>query len=177
MGLAYDKLDESTRRFMVDEIDADIANGTIYVSNYLNAQGCDSWRRILRSAAESGTDDTLAEKIIGDQCLKSHVERRKPKGGYTMAAVPHTAHETLGEGEFNRYYTRGLCRRAIEEGIPMLEVYRAKAVMQPRPDSQAKVGLLVGPASVLEDLRRTQDVEPALGSPSGPNSGLTLRIP
>ena len=83
----------------------------------------------------------------------------------------------MGEGEFNRYYCRGLCRRAIEEGVAQLQVYRAKAVAEPRPASQAKIGALVDPAAILDDLRRTQGVEPALGLPPGPNSGLTLRFP
>lgn len=177
MGLAYENLDEATRRFMLEEIEADIGNGSIYISNYLSPQGCDSWPHLLRDAAASGDDDSLAVAIRRDDCLKSHYERRKPKGGYTLAAVPYTAHETMGEGEFNRYYCRGLCRRAIEEGIAALEVYRAKAVMEPRSASQAKIGQSVDPTTVLEDLRRTQGVEPALGLPPGPNSGLTLRIP
>lgn len=177
MGLSYENLDEQTRRFMTEEIDMDVSNGRIYISNYLNPQGCESWPRLLRTAAETGTDNSLAAAIVADRCLKTHVERAKPMGGFTVAAVPYTAHETMGEGEFNRYYTRGLCRRAIEEGIPSLEVYRAKAVTQPREASQVKIGLQVDPSVILIDLRSTQGVEPALGLPPGPNSGLTLRIP
>lgn len=177
MGLQYDDLTDATRRFMLEEIDMDVRNGTIYISNYLNPHGCDRWPQILREAAERGTDDTLARAIIQDRCLKDRVERRKPKGGFTMAAVPVTAHQTMGEGEFNRYYTRGLCRRGIEEGIGALEVYRAKRVEVPRPDSERKIGTRVDPRAILDDLRKTQGVEPALGLPPGPNSGLTLRIP
>jgi len=39
MGLAYENLDDMTRRLMRLEIESDIANGTIYISNYLNPQG------------------------------------------------------------------------------------------------------------------------------------------
>jgi len=177
MGLRYENLDETTRRYMNEEIERDIADGSIYISNRLNPSGCERWPELLKEAARSGTDDTLAASIIRDGCLKERVERRKPKGGMTMAAVPVTAHETMGEGEFNRYYTRGLCRRAIEEGLGELEVYRAKAVREPRPMSEAKIGMRVDPRVILEDLRQTQGVEPALGLPPGPNSGLTLRIP
>lgn len=177
MGLAYENLDETTRRFMLEEIDMDVQNGTIYISNYLNPHGCETWPGLLRAAAENGNDDSLAMAIRRDRCLKDRVERRKPKGGTTMAAVPITAHETMGEGEFNRYYTRGLCRRAIEERLPYLEVYRAKPVQEPRPASQAKIGTHVDPGVILDDLRQTQGVEPALGLPPGPNSGLTLRMP
>lgn len=177
MGLAYENLDDATRHFMIEEIELDLANGTIYISKYLNPHGCENWSAMLLDAAAHGTDDTLATAIRNGGCLKTHVQRAKPKGGFTTAAVPYTAHETMGEGEFNRFYCRGLCRRAIEEGIPWLEVYRAKAVMEPRPASQLKIGLMVDPATILADLRAAQGVEPALGLPPGPNSGLTLRIP
>ena len=177
MGLRYDNLDDDVRRFMVEEIDRDTQDGSIYISNYLNPRGCEVWPQILREAAASGNDDSLARAIVRDGCLKDRVERRKPKGGFTMAAVPVTAPETMGEGEFNRYYTRGLCRLAMDKGIPELEVYRAKHVAEPRPASQAKLGMRVDPRMILDDLRKTQGVEPALGLPPGPNSGLTLRIP
>jgi hypothetical protein len=96
-----------------------------------------------------------------------------------MAKVPHDANHTLAEGEFNKYYCRGLARVAIAEEIPRLQVYRAKHVAQPRQESQEKIGLLVDPAVILTDIRasQTEGVETALGIPPGPNSGITLRIP
>lgn len=177
MGLKYQNLDDATRRFMLEEIERDVSNGSIYISNFLTQRGCEEWPEMLREAASTGNDDTLAAAIRSNNCLKREYQRRKPKGGYTMAAVPVTAHQTMGEGEFGRYYARGLCRRAIDEGISQLEVYRAKEVREPRPASEAKLGMLVNPTTILNDLRETQGVEPALGLPPGPNSGLTLRIP
>ena len=81
MGLSYDDLDESTRRFMHEEIEADIGNGTIYISNYLNPEGCNLWPALLIGAAVNGNDDSLALAIRRDHCLKSHYNRRKPTGG------------------------------------------------------------------------------------------------
>jgi hypothetical protein len=83
----------------------------------------------------------------------------------------------MAEGEFNRFYVRGLCRRALAEGIERLEVYRAKEVSEPRPESWNKIGNLMDPQAVLIDVRVSIGVETALGMPQGPNSGLTLRIP
>lgn len=176
MGLAYENLDAETRRYMVDEIDMDIAAGNMYISNFLNASGKTRWSVILRNAAENGSDDTLAQTLVDEQCLADKYEKKKPKGGTTLASVPYTAAQTMGEGEFNRYYVRGLCRRAIANGISHLQVYRAKNVQVPRIESQAKLGTYVDPQIILTDLRTTQGVEPALGLPPGPNSGLTLRI-
>jgi hypothetical protein len=83
----------------------------------------------------------------------------------------------MAEGEFNRFYVRGLCRYALANGIRQLEVYRAKAVDQPRAGSEEKIGTLVDPQAILDDLRVSAGVEPTLGMPPGPNSGLTLKIP
>lgn len=177
MGLAYENLDEQTRKFMLEEIDLDVTNGNVYVSNYLNDAGADAWVNLLREAASSGNDDSLANTIQHGNYLKDQVQRKKPSGGFTMAKVPYTAHETLGEGEFGRYYVRGLCRRAIDEEISEVEVYRAKSVAQPRPGSEQKIGTRCNPTDILDDLRATVGVEPLLGLPPGPNSGLSLRLP
>lgn len=95
----------------------------------------------------------------------------------STAKVPVTAPDTLAEGEFNRFYVRGLCLRAIEKGIPEMEVYRGKPVRQPRPESKAMIGKRISAQILLEDLRQSPGVEPALGLPPGPNSGLTVRLP
>ncbi len=77
---------------------------------------------------------------------------RKPSGGYTSARVPRNAHEMLAQGQFNRTYLRGLSQKAIQDGR-MIEVYRAKPVRQPRPDSEALIGEQLDPRSLLNDLR------------------------
>ena len=91
--------------------------------------------------------------------------------------MPFNAPEVLAEGEFNRYYCRALSRRAIDTNIPRLQVYRAKAVTTPRPESQRLIGLLVDPERLLDDIRKSSGVETALGIPPGPGSGITVRIP
>ena len=177
MPLDYLNLDEQTRPFMVEEIDLDVANDSIYISPNLSEAGVADWPTLIRTAAQSHDDKWLAAQLRGTGRLKDMTERRKPKGGYTTVRVPVTAPDMLAEGEFNRYYARGLCRRAIANGIDRVIVYRAKDVMRPRPDSQAKLGTEHDPAAILADLRSAQGVEPALGIPPGPNSGLTLKLP
>ena len=177
MGLSYQNLDEVTRRFMIDEIDIDVRSGTIYLSSYLNSRGCEAWPRILREAAEQGTDDTLAQAIRNDQCLKNTTERKKPKGGFTTVQVPVTAAETMAEAEFNRFYTRGLCRRALEEGVSELEAYRAKPVREPRPETERKIGGRFNADAVLADLRKEPKDQNATLGFALPNSGLALRLP
>ena len=100
--------------------------------------------------------------------MKESEQRRKRSGGLTTAKVPVTAPDTLSEGEFNRYYARGLCVRVIEESMDQVEVYRGKLVSQPRPESEAMLGKKLSAEALLEDLRNSVGVEPALGLPRGP---------
>jgi hypothetical protein len=163
---------------MVEEIDMAVADKSIYLSPWLSPKGLEDWSNLLRDAAEKGTDDSLASELRRDGRVNATAQRRKPKSTeMTTYRVPDTAPMTMAEGEFNRFYCRGLCRRSIANNIPYLVVYRAKEVERPRPDSEEKLGTHVDPQAILEDLRTSPGVEPTLGLPPGPNSGLTLKIP
>lgn len=81
----------------------------------------------------------------------------------------------LAEGEFNRYYIRALCLRAIEEG-KKLKVYRAKEVGNPRSESAVKIGQEVDSQLLLADLRKNIGIDTCFGLPAGPNSGLSVRL-
>ena len=88
------------------------------------------------------------------------------------------AAQQLAEGEFNRYYLRGLCLRAKVEERDTLIVYRGKEVQHPRPESEQKIGTGVAVDTLLQNLR-TNDfvtIETTLGVPGGPNSGLTAKL-
>lgn len=176
MGLKFEDLIEAVRKFMIEEIDMDIQADKIYRSSYLTQRGQGNFPDLLRAAAQNGNDDSLAASLRGQ--FNATTQRRKPKGpGYYTAAVPVNAAEVLAESEYNRYFCRGLSCHAVALEIPRLQVYRAKAVLEPRRESEAKIGLLVDPATILVDLRASIGVEPALGIPPGPGSGITLRIP
>jgi len=177
MGLSLTNLDDKTRRFMVEEIEMDIASGNLYFSKRFTEGGRAAYPSLLREAAQSQTDDWLAAQIQARGLLVQREQKHKPKGGYTWVDVPYNAHETYAEGEFNRFYARGLCRRAIDEGIAELVIYRAKEVVQPRSASFAKIGTKIKAEALLQDLRTHPGVDTALGLPSGPNSGLSVRLP
>lgn len=176
MSLFLASLDELTRQQMINEIDNDIANGKLYMSPRLSLAGQNDYPILLREAAEKHDDSWLAANLRQNGRLSATEPRRKPSGGTTMAKVPVTAPETLAEGEFNRFYIRGLCQRAIQEGIPQLIIYRAKQVSSPRADSEAKIGAKVDPQKLLDDLRIHQGIDTALGLPNGPNSGLSVKL-
>jgi hypothetical protein len=177
MALDYRHLDARTRALMLVEIERDIGAGTLYLSGNLSGQGCRAYPDLLRDAARSGTDASFGADIRN--CLNSHEKpRRLASGGFSKPpSMRSNAHEMLAEGEFNRFYMRAICMRAIEDGIHEVIVYRAKDVGKPRPDSVAKIGQRIATQSLLNDLRTHPGVDTALGLPPGPNSGLCVQLP
>lgn len=168
--------DKRTRRYMLEELEYDLGHGTLYLSPNLNERGVGAWESLLRSAIDCGDEVWLASNLTSQGYLKEHTQRWTPKGNITPVKVSKDAHEMLAEGEFNRFYIRALCRRAQEDGITELVVYRAKAVRNPRPESQAKIGVKLPVDSLLDDLRKNVGVDTALGVPAGPNSGLSVKL-
>ena len=176
MALNLQHLDEPTRRHMIAEIERDVEEGCLYISPRLTEQCAEGYAQLLKDAAATGHDGTLAAELVKTGRLKSH-EPRKTKTGTSMVKVPVTAHETLSEGEFNRFYMRGLCARAKAEGTTRLVIYRAKHVTNPRPESEIMIGTDVEVDQLLADLRTHIGTDTALGLPPGPNSGLSIRLP
>ncbi|MGH2524294.1 MAG: hypothetical protein ACRDH2_17435, partial [Anaerolineales bacterium] len=151
MALYLVNLDERTRQLMLDEMQHDIAHNQLHISPVLSGQGQRDYPNLLREAIGSGDDESLAQSLREHRRLLKSMQKRKPGGGYTIATVPATAAETLAKGEFNRYYIRALCRRALEDGINELVVYRAKPVTQARPESETLVETVISPVALLED--------------------------
>ena len=178
MALQLANLDELTRTLMVEELEIDVANGTLYLSTRLNSRGQDEYEQLLRTAFLEGDDESLADEIRSMGLLNATEQRRKPSGGFSTVSVPVSAPETLAEGEFNRFYVRAICRRVINDGVRSgeLEIYRAKEVANPRSESQAMIGRRIDATVLLNDLRTHQGVDTSLGLPAGPNSGLSVRF-
>ena len=175
MALRYRNLDESTRSFMLSEVDLDLSHEKLYISPQLNELGAQNYVSVLKEAIEHHDDTWLAEQLRNRGYMKEH-EQRKKGSGFTTVRVPKNAPDTLSEREFNRYYIRGLCVRVIEEGMDQVEIYQGKRVSKPRPESEALLGKRVSAETLLEDLRESAAVELALGLPRRPNSGLTVRM-
>ncbi len=178
MALYFENLDERTRQLMLAEVDYDISHNQLHISPFLSGQGQRDYVNLLREAIQHGNDETLAQQLRDHRRILRTLPRRNPKGGYSIATTPENAAQVLAESEFNRYYIRALARRAIEDGIPELVIYRAKPVSNPRPESEARIETSLSPEELLEDLRaHPGDEPPALGVPAGPNSGLSVRLP
>jgi hypothetical protein len=174
MGLELADLDETTRQHMLTELEHDLQTNNLYFGKFLSDAGKKQYPTLLRDAIENGTDDSLAAALDAPGMFLSH-HQRKTKSGVTTAKVPYTANKTLDEGEFNRFYLRGLCARAMATN-QKIEIYRARASSQPRSESEELIGSQLDPGDLLEDLRTNTGVDTALGLPPRPNSGLSGRI-
>ena len=175
MGLHYRNLNDATRRYMLEEVDMDLSENRLYLSNRLTSIGKERYPSLLRDAVAEHSDDWLSRELV-QRGLMATMETKTVRGKIVQARVPVTAPVTLAEGEFNRFYLRGLCRLSIDGDLGGLEVYRGKAVANPRTASTQLIGQRFGAVTLLSDLRQHIGVDTALGLPSGPNSGLTARL-
>lgn len=173
MTLNLRNLDDLTRKYMLDEFSLDIQNNKLYLGKYLSEVGKSDYPILLRSAMEDGDIASLAESLKNNERLKSHVPCSRTKSG--LRKVAKNASEMLAEGEFNRFYIRAICRRAIDEGI-MVIAYRARESCNPRKESLALEGKEFDPGELLTDLRNSIGVDAGLGLPPGPNSGMSVDL-
>jgi len=173
MSIHYTDLNPLTRKHMVDEIQSDIESTRLYYSSRFSPNGRAFWAPLLIEAAKEHDDGWLADQLTNRGCFLHYVQDNRTG---KLRKVPSDAAELLADGEFNRFYARGLCLNAITRGIPHVQVYRGKEVSQPRPESERLIGTKVPVEALLNDLRIHVGIETALGL-AQPNSGLTIRIP
>ena len=172
------ELRDEVRAAMVSEVERDTAADRWHKSPRLTEAGVVAFPALLLDAVRAGSPASLVRELNAGGRLKHTEDRKTSKSG--KAEVPYPAAETLGEGEFNRYYCRAVCRLAVERGGPdaVAEAYRAKAVANPRSASASVVGERVSAAAVLEELREVtnSDTRTKHGIPGGPNSGVSVRF-
>lgn len=176
VGLLFENLDQRTRRLMLDELDADVAHEQLYLSPYLSSSGKRDFEKLLRQALREGDELTLADALRTEERMDLTEVR---KSGMRAAGVRSatSAADLLAESEFKFYYYRAMARRALEDGISNLEVYRAKAVGIPRPTSHSPVGTKVSAQKLLDDLRSCPREGADLKLAIGLNAGMSVRLP
>ena len=172
----FENLDSTTRNFMEKEFESDVKEQKVYLSNRLTDSGKDRYLELLREAIKNSDSSSLVSNLQSENLFRDQEEYTKRSGERGIRRVPVTTPQTLGEGEFNRYYIRGLCQRAISEDRQDVEIYRAKEVNNPRAESEEMVGTRLNAKKLLEDLRQNIGVDPCLGLPPGPNSGLSVKF-
>jgi hypothetical protein len=177
MALDYVDLDAAIREWMVKEINLDILNAKMNPSPWLTGSGLLEWPSLLLDAARYGNDISLTAQLRLKRRLNATQLKKKRSGEMITCNMPDTAPETLTEREFNRFYIRAICRRAISKRVHVI-IYRAKSVGTPRAASQQNIGCTLDPSALLEAIRSaTQADTTAVFGLLGPNSGLSVRLP
>src|SRR5690348_1504032 len=174
MPLQYENLDATTRRYALMELDEDLKQNRFHATDRLRPTAVAEYERLLRDAIKYYDDLWLEEHA--EDLLVDFELRRTPAGGQTTAKVPEMAARMLAECDFNLYYMRGVCLRAIEEGRQVVEVYRARLSLEPRRESAVLEGRRLPAEEVLKYLRGDQSSDPEVTALGRPNSGLSVRL-
>jgi len=174
MPLLYESLDPTTRRYALAELERDIETDAFHLSDRVRPTANVEYRRLLRDAI-AYYDDAWLEERSSDMLVDFEM-RRTPSGGTTTAKLPEMAARMLAEGDFNRYYMRGVCARALDEHREVVEVYRARLSVEPRTESKELEGHRLPARDVLEYLRGQPPNDPAIAALGKPNSGLSVRL-
>ncbi len=164
----FKNLTESVRKKMISEVKGDISSNKLYFSDRLNALGKRIYTDALLSAITDGSEFDLQQNLESENYFNSQ-ELRNGKS----VKVPSNAAQLLAQSEFNRFYIRGVCLQAIEEGISQVEVYRARESSWSRPESERKIGTKINPNELLNDLREHIGREPLILPEV--NSGLSIK--
>jgi hypothetical protein len=174
MPLLYADLDPTTRRYSVAELERDTANDTLLIPERLRPSRAAEFPKLLEDALKYYDDQWLEEQL--QEGLVDFEPRRTPSGGQTTARIPDNAARVLAEGEFNRYYMRGVCARALDEHRPEVEVYRARLSVEPRPESVRLEGQRRSATELLAELRALNSEALPDASIGKPGSGLSVRL-
>jgi hypothetical protein len=174
MPFNFLNLDKDIRELMLLEVEYDIKNNSLYYSKSFSSIGHDNYVDLLKEAIQNGSEDSLGKSLSMSGFFNETGIRNTEKGPIEVK-IPVTAPITFSEGEFNRFYMRAVCLKAIAEKKEV-EVYRAKEVSNARTESQMKIGQKMNAETLLEDLRKNIGVDTSLGLPPGPNSGLSIKI-
>jgi hypothetical protein len=176
MPLDLPHLDERTRRYMLAELDADVAADVLYCSPQLSEAGLCTYQRLLRAAILSGTEETFAEGLGSLGAVRPPSRWQHPKDVGPAEALAEATFR-LAEREFHRFYIRGLCCHALEQGINVLVIYRARPADPGRAPADSMIGLRIDVGSLLEDLRGAFRTLPPHGLPQCRDPGLSVRFP
>lgn len=174
MALEIFDLNDAVREQMLAEIAHDEADGGPYISPRLSPDGAARYPGLLRDAAADGDNDSL-EKLLLDPGFFNATETYERNGRLHTRKMNKRAPQTLAEGEFNRYFIRGLCACICKDGGGVVEVYRARESTWSRPESEALIGTRLDATELLDDLRTHQGKEPSLLPDV--NSGLSVKRP
>ena len=170
MSFKFINMSQDIRNKMLEEVDLDIKKSNLYYSTRFSSVGRSHYPILLNESIKDQNEQWLAEQLKRKNAFNT-LELRQGKS----VKVPVSAAQTFSEGEFNRFYMRAICIIAIANN-KLVRVYRAQEVASARSASAEKIGQVLDPTQLLQDLRSHIGVDTSLGLPPGPNSGLSVHI-
>jgi hypothetical protein len=185
--MEFTNLDETTRRCMLMELDEDVREGRMVVSPLLTERGRGEYADLLAEALRHHDPYWLASELRSGGRMAIAVEDADVQK-LPPEELPVFEPDVLAEGDFNRYYVRGMCRRALDEGIEELKivkltkgphahfVFQAGDLPKEEREREMDVADRVEPRWLLEKLRQDPEAEMDTGIPGEPGSGLTVEF-
>lgn len=211
IGNVYESLDEDTRRWMLAEFDEDERAGKAHLSPLLTEPGKKEFLWLMREAIKHHDDAWLANALDKPGMLRIElassetVSPQRPRGpgwrrsseqprseamGRTAGEVPTSVIEDMAADEFNRYYSRGVCRRVLESGLGgQVEIYKistganlhltypVEGVASDEHAREPELGRAIDADYLLAELRKDPDSETGEALPGAPGSGMSVRLP
>lgn len=146
--MRFMELDDETRKWMLVEFEVEWNNKPFIPSSLSIRQM--KFEDIMRETIQTGNIQRLEADIRG--YVKS-TERRTRNGRTYEVKTPSNAAHRLAHSEFNTWYTRGLARRLIEEGVKMCQIYRGELAENPRCSCQPLEGKVVNVKAIYDGHR------------------------
>lgn len=212
IGNVFESLDEETRRWMLAEFDEDERAGKMHLNSLLTERGKKEYLWLMREAIQHHDDAWLAHALDKPGMLRIELantetmSQQRPRGpgwrkssgqpdseamGRSPAEVPTSIIEDLAADEFNRYYSRGVCRRVLESGLGggQVEIYKistganlhltypVEGVASDEHAREPEFGRAMDADYLLAELRKDPDSESGEALPGAPGSGMSVRLP
>jgi hypothetical protein len=177
--MSFEELDPTTRRYILDEFEAEEAGGHPYRAKELSDQGVQAIAGLMRSAIKGGTELTLAASLMDPELWQPWtLQLRRGRLTRVVTNIVHSS-ERLGITEFNTWYVRGLSKRLLDEGQELCQVYRAAVPKWEPADCAQHEGQIRPIDAVYAGHRRRYWPEPgtpdAISVPFGPSCHHSIR--
>jgi hypothetical protein len=172
MSLHLKQLDRRTRALMLEEIDEAETVGSLHMSELLSVHGKINYATLFKHAVKNGNDETFAQALVARESFKGHEIRVVEDKTLWIEINPHVAASNLAEAEFNRYYVRAICKRALQDGISTVTLYDANEKNGSSAEFETLMNKAIDAAALLRDLKGGA----ALHSNLKPNQSLSVKI-
>jgi hypothetical protein len=176
----FEELDDTTRRYMLEEFRAEqlSTDPPPFRPANLTGEGEAAFVEVMERAIQGGDEETLAADLSNPHFW---ITTQSGIRGGRVVTSRHRVSELARRfaiTDFNIWYIRGLCRRLMDEGVDLCEVYRAAPAYVPRSECRALEGktLLVQDVYAGHRAKYHPVKNPrAFSIPAGPNCHHSIR--